>query len=289
MNEQQTPQTTQQPIKRKPVMKNPLIITIAAVGGLVLLGAGVSEALRTTHMVTAYPSALSGPADTNDNFIDTSDITSVSLDIGAAEVTLQFENVDEMTMVTEGLDRSAWVMDRSGGELTVASPQGRNVSLIRPGAPNSATITLPERMRGVDLDIELAAGTVTAAGEFGELDVDVSAGEVVVSGAAKQLDVDISAGSVIANLNDVRKASFDVAAGDGKVVLGGSAPETLTADVSVGSLTIELPDTTYRITKSVELGSLESSLREDKAAASQIEATVELGSLVMKPTATPAR
>ena len=264
----------------------PIMVALAVVGGLTLLTAGASQAWQS--MVTlnsvSTPSAIAGGGGGN-TVIDAAEVRSVQLDIAAASVDLAFGDVDEVTVLGRGELAEGWTVDFDrDGELTITSPENfPGLSFGMQTGSRGATIILPESLRGIDLDVDVAAGQAMIEGDFSELSIDVSTGKVTAEGTAQSLTVDLATGSLDATLGGVERAEFDVAAGEGKVALNGKAPEVLEAAVSFGSLEITLPDEPYHVTSEVDAGSLVNKLRKDSAAKSKISVSVDLGSLTLTP------
>lgn len=264
----------------------PIMVALAVVGGLTLLTAGASQAWQSmvTLKSVSTPSAIAGGGGDN-TVIDTAEVRSVQLDIAAASVDLAFGDVDEVTVLGRGELAEGWMVDFDrDGELTITSPENfPGLSFGMQTGSRGATIILPESLRGIDLDVDVAAGQAMIEGDFSELSIDVSTGKVTTEGTAQSLTVDLATGSLDATLGGVERAEFDVAAGEGRVTLNGNAPESVEAAVSFGSLEITLPDEPYHVTSEIDAGSLVNKLREDSAAKSKISVSVDLGSLTLTP------
>lgn len=259
-------------------------ITIAIVGGIVLLGAGFSAAsqvLSSQH-----------PTENRTETLDASGLTSVELHVAAADVTLQFGDVDEAKLEVAG-SRGDWSMDRrNGDELVVTGPRSAWWSW------NSwclgwcdiddevVTLTLPDELeRGGDFDaaMHLASGALRTEGEFGDLVFDLSAGSVTATGGAKSVNVDMSAGRFDANLSDVRTADFGLSAGAINADLRGDAPENVVIDVSAGSFDITLPDEEYRVTSDVSAGTLDNLLDTSSSSSHVVAVEVSAGRVTLTP------
>lgn len=268
----------------------PIMVALAVVGGLTLLTAGASQAwqsMLTLNSVSSPSAVTGGSAGENASFA-AADVRSIQLEVAAATVDLGFGDVDEVTVLGRGELAEGWIVDLdSDGELTIASPDNYpSLSFGVQTGSRGATVILPESLRGIDLDVEVAAGQVSIEGDFSDLSIDISTGKVTAEGTAQKLAVDLATGALDATLEGVERAEFDVAAGEGKITLNGKAPTTVDAAVSLGSLEVELPDAPYRVQSEVEAGSLVNKLREDETAKSRVNVSVELGSLKLTPVST---
>lgn len=208
-----TPQQSPRPTNgardpRRSAAARPIMIATAVLGGLALVGTGATAAF------SAVGEARAASLGTSTLTADTAGVTGVDLEIGGADVTLAFGDVDEATIEADGRDSDRWKLQRDGDRLVVESPRAFfDFCLGWCDEARSAVVTLPSDLEGVDLGISLGAGHVDADGEFGDLGVEVGAGEVVLAGAARSLDIEVSAGDFDAELSGVRTAGFDVSAG----------------------------------------------------------------------------
>lgn len=267
--------TTQQqtPGSRNTTTKLILIVT-AVVGGVALLTAGASAAAQAVSETWSERNAGAT------GISDVDGVTTIDLDIDAADVTLQFGDVEEVSIEATGQGSGQWQLGRKADTIMVATPRGATgLCFGLCHVERAAVITLPRSLEGVDLGIDLDAGSVTADGKFRDLDVSSDAGEATVKGTARSLDVELNAGSFDADLRDVRKATFEVAVGDGQVTLNGRAPDSVEVGVSAGSLALVLPDTGYRVQSEVSMGEFVNDLRMDKTSNHSIEVELEMGSL----------
>ncbi|GAB2571698.1 DUF4097 family beta strand repeat-containing protein [Leucobacter ruminantium] len=270
---------------RRSAAARPIMIATAAVGGLVLLTAGASAAFAAVSDARA-----ASPVAAQQGVTDLTGITGVDLDIGGADVTLVFGDVEEASIAAAGRDSDRWRMVRSGSELVVESPSRFfDLCLGWCDERRAATITLPNELEGVDLDISLGSGQVHADGTFRDLGIDVGAGKAIVTGSARSVDAELSAGALDAELADVRSAAFEVSAGGGDVRLTGRAPDEVEAEVSAGSLKLQLPDEMYRVDTDVSAGDITNELRVDSASEHRVTASVSAGDLVLLPGEKPAR
>lgn len=261
----------------------PIMIATAVFGGLALLTVGTTAAVAAVGDARAFAGDSSSSA-------SAAGVKDVDLDIGGAEVTLAFGDVAEASIETSGRDSDRWTLRREGDDLVVKSPNRfMDFCFGWCDERRTAVITLPRELEGVDLDIDLGSGSVTALGSFGELGLELGAGDATVSGSARSVDAEVSAGDLDLELENVRSASFQVSAGGANARLTGSAPEEVEVEVSAGTVSLTLPDVPYRVASDVAVGDIANSLRVDPAAKHRITADVAAGDLVLRPGERPAR
>ena len=71
------------------------------------------------------------------------------------------------------------------------------------------------------------------------------------------MTADLSAGGADIDLDDVAEADFSVSAGAVDARLTGTAPRTVTVDVSAGALELTLPEAAYDVRSDVSAGEFE--------------------------------
>lgn len=269
--------TTPTPAPRTRSSQKPILVTTAIVGGIALLGIGVTAAISAFWDRGALESSSATVA------VD--GVTAVEVDANRGEFVLQFADVAAASLDVEGDDR--WTMEREGDELVVKSRNG----LFSWGpelcfgicGEHYVTLTLPSALAGVDADLSLGAGSLKAEGEFGDVSLDVGAGAAEVSGEARSVEAEISAGRAEIDLVGVQRAAFEVSAGRGEARLTGAPPQEVAARVSAGSLEIALPDAAYAVSSDVSAGGFDNELRTDPAASNRVTADVSAGSLALRP------
>src|SRR3546814_18801283 len=109
----------------------------------------------------------------------------------------------------------SWTFDRDNATLRVETPRTPFISWFG-GGNGRAVLTLPDELEGADADFDLGAGSLTAAGAFGELELGMGAGDMTISGSAEELTADESAGRADIDLEGVRSAEDRQSAGLGK-------------------------------------------------------------------------
>jgi len=205
-------------------------------------------------------------------------VTSLDVDLGAGDLRIEYDDVNEASLAvrsTFGADR--WTLRVDEDELTVASPQWIFGLGWIIGGNGEAVLTLPRALEGLDADLDLGAGEITAIGEFGELDIDLGAGQILVEGSARELSAEISAGSADLELADVRTAQLSVSAGSMRASLSGSMPNDITAQVSAGSLDLAVPEGQYDVSSDVSAGSFDNRIGSQPGADDRIRVDVSAG------------
>lgn len=220
---------------------------------------------------------------TESESIDVSGVRDLDVDVDAASLHVEFADVSEASLeVTSGGGVGAWTLERNGSTLAVATPHRFGPWWLF-GGEVRATLTLPRELEGTALDasLDLSAGDLTVDGEFGDLAIDVGAGSLTVDGAAQALSVDLSAGGADIDLADVSEAQFSISAGAVESRLTGSTPQTVTVDVSAGSLELRLPDDAYDVRSDVSAGDFENRLNTDASSGNVVDVTVSAGSVTI--------
>jgi hypothetical protein len=255
-----------------------LTVVLGVFGGVVLLGTGATAAIAGIHRIGPESGALQA---------DTQGVTSLDLDVDAAEVTVEFRSgTAEAQLQIDGGSSNGWLLSRDGDELKVRGPQS-GFDWFRPDwlrGDERATLVLPDRLSGLDADFTLQAGSLSVDGDFGELDVNLNAGSLNLNGTALDLDAELNAGRADIDLGDVRTAEFTVNAGRIVAVLD-SVPSEVAIEVSAGALDLTLPDEQYDLRQNVSAGSLNSGLQQSSNSANRITATVSAGSVRLQPAA----
>lgn len=246
------------------------ILTIA-LGAAVILGA-VGSAIWSTVAAASVR--------TETRTVDVAGVESLRVAVDAASLRIEFADVPEATLdVTSGLGVGRWTFERTGDELTVETPRRFGPGWIF-GGEVRATLALPQELEGAELDaaLELSAGELTVDGGFGDLGVDVGAGTFAVDGSARTLTAELSAGGADIELSDVTEADLSVSAGAIEARLTGTAPRSVTVDVSAGSLDLRLPDAVYDVRSDVSAGDFENGLQTERGARNVVDVTVSAGS-----------
>lgn len=258
-----------------------VMVVTAVVGGLALLGAGgtAAAAAAGTIVSSSRPDSV--------QTVGVDGIESIDLDADASSMRVEFGDVDEAELAITNSRGTAWTFERDGDELVVQSPQGVFGWWFGNwfGDEEIAVLTLPESLRGAQLDADLTldAGSLDVVGDFGILDVSVSAGALDVEGAARELDVQMSAGRADILLDGVDQADLGVSAGDLTVQLTGTPPSQTSIDVSAGSLDLTVPDVEYAITQDISAGTLNAKIDEASSARRTIDVSLSAGTATIRP------
>lgn len=270
--------TAHQPAARsRSTVSNIILIATAVVGGAAIVAAG------TTAAAQAVTENSRGAFATSGGIAGSDDITAIELDIDAADVTILFDDVEEVSLDTTGRDSDKWRVQRTGDTMHISTPGDRfGFCFGLCNMERTATVRLPKGLEGINLTVDLDAGAVVADGKFGDVDIDGDAGATTVRGAASSLSAEVEAGTLDAELDGVRKASLGLDAGRGKVTLTGRAPEQVQAEVSTGALDVVLPDASYRVQSDVTFGDFVNELRTDDESRHRVEAELEAGSLTLR-------
>lgn len=252
-------------------------VTIAtiALGSAIILGTVGSAFAGTAAAASVQTSTYTADADGVE-----------SLEVRAADGSLRvaFADVDEAQLDVRGswgADR--WTLERDGDELTVLSPNDwLGGGWLFRGGPFGrsleAVLLLPVELEGIDADLALSAGNLTAEGRFGDVDLDVSAGGLELTGSARELDAEVSAGRAELDLEGVSRATLGVSAGTLRTQLTGSAPTAVDVTVSAGSLRLSVPEGEYEVTSDVSAGSFDNDLGSTPGASRTIRVEVSAGS-----------
>jgi len=256
-----------------------IAILVAALGGLAAI---------VTIGTAAAATVGSANEETITRTLDVDGISALAVEASAGTIEVAFGDVDEAVLdITSGAARHDWTFEVDGDTLQVTSPDrgwfdgpwfGGWMS-----GPTRATLTLPQVLDGeLDAHLELAAGGLTATGDFGDLELDVSAGEMQVEGAADALNAELSAGRAELDLADVQTVELRASAGAMSATLTGEAPTDTTVDVSAGSLELTLPDDTYDVSVSESAGTVRNDLDTSSSATNTVDVSISAGSVWLR-------
>lgn len=253
-----------------------ITVTLAAVGGLVLVGTALPAVVNGAVYLQPAPAAEE---------TDTAGVTSLDVDVDAADVVIGFHDGDEAVLRAEQGSLAGWELRRDGDELSLRSPD-RFFDWWSPdwlGEDTRITLLLPESLQGLAADLTLNAGALTADGEFGDLTASVNAGAMTLNGAADTADVEVNAGRADVDLADVSEANLSVSAGRLVSTFTGTAPDLVDIQVSAGALTLSVPEgVPYDVQREVSAGSVDSQLTEETGSAQVITVSVSAGSVTLR-------
>ncbi|MGU3646605.1 hypothetical protein ACLBXX_16705 [Microbacterium sp. C23T] len=251
-------------------------IVVIVLGGIVLLGAGISAAVGTIASAAVHTSTRTA---------DAAGVEELDVDAAAGTLRVEFSDVREAELeVTSSWGAGDWRLERDGDTLQVSSPDrdwfGWRGWFGDGGA--DAVLRLPASLEGLDADISLAAGEFVTDGEFGELDLSLAAGSFNVTGSADSLSADVSAGRGTLELDGVREADLTVSAGSLDATLTGTAPDAIELDVSAGSLRLTVPEGEYDVRSEVSAGQFDNNIGSTPGASHTIDVQVSAGQAVLK-------
>ncbi|MGO2846947.1 MAG: hypothetical protein ACTIBU_03370, partial [Microbacterium gubbeenense] len=193
-------------------------------------------------------------------------VSMLNVDVGAGDVDVAFGKGSEARLDYES-SRGEWTFKRDGDQLVVSSPNQQWFGFFDWGGEQRATLVLPESLEGVNVDLDVTAGSLAVDGELGDVFYQLSAGEIELEGSATSIEGDMSAGRSIIELADLRTVTLQVSAGGLYGDLrGGDAPDAIDIDVAAGSVEMQVPDVPYRMVIDRAAGSVETNLQEARDA-----------------------
>lgn len=244
-------------------------VVILGTAGTAALGAVLSSAHRT-DVVTAS---------------DTSSVQSLDVHLSAGRLEIEFADVPKPQIEAQSSAASGpWTMRVDGTKLVVSSPDSRFGWQGLFGPSDQATLRLPTSMQGMDASLTVAAGDLTATGQFGAVNLDLQAGSARIDGSATDLVAKTSAGKGDLDLSGVDTADLTVTAGAMTAVLSGSQPSSTKVQVDAGALTLSLPQGEYDVTSDVSAGHFDNRLGNHSGAGSTVDVHVSAGQVTLQPT-----
>ena len=245
---------------------------------LMVLGALV---VLTLLITTARSAITSLNREQSTQSLDTTGVTSLEISANSGRFELVYADATEATLEVDSANGSDWKLSRQGGKLVVDSPNSwGDWCFFGCGFDtNEATLILPKSLNDGSLDakFDLAAGDFTAVGAYQNLVAEVGAGELDLSGTAQSADIRLGAGKAEVSLADVQHAVFDISAGHLAGNLTGTVPQSISAEVSAGSLDLELPDGSYDVRQTVDAGNLSNLLVTDPQSPNKISIALSAG------------
>lgn len=253
-------------------------IVLIALGAVLLTGAaliGIGTALRVADIHTVNATA------------NATGVRNLDVSISAGDLTIVFdERATEATLDVTGSGAEDWHLTRDDDALTIRTKGGWLFGdwVLPPwgAGANRGTLTLPAALAGVDAELEVSAGSITAHGAFGDVDLDLGAGDLDVTGSASTLTMDVDAGRATVDLDGVNDAVIEVSAGDVDGVLTGTAPERLEVRVSAGSADLIVPHGVYAVVSDVSAGSFDNGLDTSVSSSKVVTVNVSAGSVTLQ-------
>ncbi|MGC5075614.1 hypothetical protein [Agrococcus sp. DT81.2] len=256
-----------------------LLVVLGSIGLVFAVGGGVVRGVAA-HSATSQ--SWSAPVD---------GVEALSVDTAAAGFEVRFDDIDEARLdaSTDGGPVQSWRLERDGATLRVDAEHrwgwfgfggwfgGRN-------GEEHVVLTLPAALEraGLDLDVDVAAGSFDADADWGTALVQLSAGSVALAGDAESLGLEVSAGEARLDLATAGDVTMQVSAGRVIGALTGEQPASITADVSAGSIELSIPDGAYAVTQDVSAGDATIDVDDDRDAASTIDVQVSAGSISLR-------
>lgn len=274
-----TPQQPTGPVGPPPASGTPRVIAIVliAIGALVILWAIGSAVFSTVAAASVHTSTRS---------VAVTGVSEIDVDVAAGSLRVEFSDVPEAELeVTSSWGADRWTLEHEDDELIVASPDRFGPWFFGDWfgrGPGDAVLRLPSALEGADADFSLAAGDLTADGDFGELGLDLGAGRAEITGSADEVSADVSAGRADLDLEDVSTASLSASAGTVDAVFTGSQPRTIEVDVSAGSMTLTVPAGDYDVTSDVSAGGFDNRIGSSPGASSSIDVRVSAGQVTLR-------
>lgn len=248
---------------------------LITVGGLLLLATvvtGVLSAVRNSNVETVERAAA------------TDGVATLDGDVSSGDLTIQFGDVREATLRVTGSSAEDWRLARAGDTLSIRVEQDWFDNWAWFGrSGDTAVLTLPRGLSGLDASLDVSAGSIAADGEFDELSLELSAGSIETTGTARTLDLDVSAGDAEVDLAGIERAGVEVSAGSVSGTLSGSRLRSLDIDLSAGDLELSLPDQVYVVNSDVSAGSFDNQLRTASAASTTVDVDMSAGDVVLRP------
>ena len=251
-----------------------IAVLVIVLGALIVFGTIIGAVFSTIRAAAVS---------TDSRAVAVSGVDTLSIELNAGSLTVEYADVDEAELeVTAPFGGDRWSLERDGDTLTVSSPRWEWGMGWVFGGSGSAVLLLPDDLEGLDAELQMAAGSFHADGEFGAVGLSVGAGEVDLAGAADDLTIDLSAGRATLDLADVDTADLTVSAGSMDAALTGSQPSDIRAEVSAGSLNLVVPEGSYDVTSDVSAGNFRNSLGSDPGADSTISVNLSAGQVSLR-------
>lgn len=253
-----------------------LTIVLSAAGGIAAVGALLAGVFG------GWPGAGRESAS---YAVQADGVRAIDIESSFGSVDVRFANVQQATLVVnaQGIPVDAWSIAVDDGVLEVEGPSGSAPRWwVAPWSRESnAVLTVPRTLERPDLSLELAAGSATIDGRFGELDLSVVAGEAKLTGEADTVRLELAAGAADVQLQHTTNATLSVGAGDITAAFG-EGLEALTLEVAAGQATVDVPPGPYAVTSDASAGDVDVRVPEDATADRTIDVRTESGSVVIR-------
>lgn len=262
-----------------PAPASPLRIILLVVGSVLLVGiiayliiAVVGNANRT---------------DASDEVTISESFEEVVIDVEVADVVVEYADVDEATVAfrqnssNRTFEFSAEVV---GSSLEVNVDDHWGGFWLPFGSQSSprVTVTLPESLETVDLDVESGVGDVTLDGDFGEVEFSSGVGDLRLEGSATRAEVETSVGDITARRYSV-DGDFFVVSSTGDVTISLDAvPAKLDVRSNVGDQDITLPEGRYAVETETGVGDVSIGVDNDSDADTLLRFESSVGNITVR-------
>jgi hypothetical protein len=267
------------PAPRTPPPSGPSSVSRAIAIVMIVIGGLVVAALVVMGTLSAIAAAS---VHEETRTLAVADVDELEVDVSGGSLDIVYADVPEARLEIQRVFGNApWKFQVDGGTLKVASPDRFFGGGWPFGGNGSGTLTLPTSLRDTPLDasMDVAGGSLSVRdGVFGDLSTETDAGSLDIRGTARTLDSETNAGDTTLRLSDVDKAEFSVSAGRMTTELTGSAPRSITADVSAGSLDLAVPRGAYAVTNDVSAGGFDNGIGSTAGATNTLHVEVSAGS-----------
>lgn len=247
-------------------------VVVTIIGALAIIGALGNGALN------GLSAAL---AQSNTSNVSVDDVRRLRLDTNRTQVDVEFAPVKQARLEVDqsGLALGSWVFTVDGSDLLVRSPQS-SFGVFSRGLAIDATVVLPLQLAGhLDLDADVNASDVRIDGQFSDVSLNLNAGRLDYTGDARSMNVDVNAGKADVAAVDTERIDLTTQAGSITSSFTGTVPHSTTADVSVGSISLAVPEADYAVSNSGVLGNTTSNvrIRHDPASDHALNVSASLG------------
>ena len=262
-----------------PTQPNTLRTVLLVVGSVVLVA--IIGYLVIAVVATANRSDASREVEISESFDD------VSVDVGVADVVIEYADVADATVDFRQNDaRRTFDFDADlvGSTLEVRVTDKWSGFWLPFGNQSApvVTITLPESLEELDIEVESGVGDVALEGAFGDVDLGSGVGDIRLEGSATEADIETSVGDITARDFSVEGA-LTVTSSTGDVTLSlEDVPESLEVSSNVGDQNITIPDGSYRVETESGVGDISIAVDNDSDASTLLRFTSSVGDITVR-------
>lgn len=262
-----------------PAAASPLRTILLVIGSVVLVG------IAGYLVVAVIANGNRTDASREVEFTET--IENVTIDVGVADVVVEYDDVDEATVSFRQNDsRRTFEFDAdvNGGTLEVHVVDRWAGFWLPFGSQQSpvVTVTLPESLEQLDLDIDSGVGDIALDGAFGDIELTSGVGDLRLEGSAIDVDIETSVGDVTARDLSV-EGDLVVESSTGDVTLSlETVPALLDVRSNVGDQAITLPEGRYRVETETGVGDLNIRVDNDSDADTLLRFESSVGDITVR-------